>query len=91
MVWQPRARKAMSSHRRVLRKPEVARRTGYSPAHFCRLERMGRFPKKVELQPGGAVGWFEDEIDAWLEARAAERAPAAVPGCSRAVPACHDG
>jgi prophage regulatory protein len=67
----------MSGHRRVLRKPETAQRTGYSESHICRLERMGRFPKKVELQPGGAVGWFEDEVDAWLEARAAERDRAA--------------
>jgi predicted DNA-binding transcriptional regulator AlpA len=75
----------------------VARRTGYSPAHFCRLERRGLFPKRVRLTPGtgagwrgGAVGWFEDEIDEWLAAPAAERdrvvtdrqPPAAVPSAA---------
>jgi prophage regulatory protein len=59
--------------RRILRKPMVAERTGYSAAHLCYLERRGLFPKRVRLQPQGAVGWFEDEVDAWLEARAAER------------------
>jgi prophage regulatory protein len=66
----------MNSHRRIVRKPVAAHKTGYSEQHICRLERRGLFPKKVKLQPGGAVGWFEDEIDAWLEARAAERANA---------------
>ena len=70
----------MSYHRRILRKPEVAHRTGYSPAHFCRLERQGLFPRRVRLTPsamvswrGGAVGWFEDEIDTWLAERGTER------------------
>jgi predicted DNA-binding transcriptional regulator AlpA len=63
--------------RRILRKPQVAELTGYSPQHFCRLERQGHFPKRVQLRPGGAVGWFEDEIALWIEARAAERDRAA--------------
>jgi predicted DNA-binding transcriptional regulator AlpA len=63
--------------RRILRKPETSSRTGYSSAHLCYLERRGKFPRRVKLQPNGAVGWFEDEVDAWLEARAAERDRAA--------------
>jgi prophage regulatory protein len=63
--------------RRILRKPQVAELTGYSPQHFCRLERMGLFPKRVQLRPNGAVGWFSDEIDQWLAERAAERDRAA--------------
>ena len=59
--------------RRILREPEAASRTGYSAAHLCYLERRGMFPRRVRLQPGGAVGWFEDEIDAWLEERATAR------------------
>jgi predicted DNA-binding transcriptional regulator AlpA len=77
--------------RRILRKPMAAERTGYSAAHLCYLERRGLFPKRVRLQPHGAVGWFEDEVDAWLEVRAAERDRAAVPGCNRTALARHDG
>ena len=39
----------------------------------------GRFPAPIELGPN-SVGWYEDEIDAWLEARPRRTygAPAAV-------------
>ena len=38
--------------------------------------RAGLFPKPIHISPGGRkLAFFEDEIDAWLEARAkAERA-----------------
>jgi prophage regulatory protein len=32
----------------------------------------GTFPKPVKLGPK-AVGWVEEEIDAWIRARMAER------------------
>jgi predicted DNA-binding transcriptional regulator AlpA len=63
--------------RRVIRKPLVEYKTGYSSQHICRLERQGLFPKRIHLQPGGAVGWFEDQVDAWLQARATARDQAA--------------
>jgi prophage regulatory protein len=46
----------------------------YSKAHLWRLERAGRFPKRV---PIGAArhGWIDQEIDDWIQARAAEREP----------------
>jgi prophage regulatory protein len=61
--------------RRILRKPATAEKVGYSAAHICRLEREGRFPRKVRLGPGerGACGWFEDEIETWLTERASAR------------------
>ena len=37
-----------------------------------RWERSGAFPRHVQVGPQ-RIGWFEDEIDAWFEARAAER------------------
>jgi prophage regulatory protein len=42
--------------------------------HLRYLEKAGRFPKRVRLTDGGlAYGYIEAEIDAWVEARAAER------------------
>ena len=44
----------------------------YSPQHIQRLEDAGKFPKRVRLGQG-RVGWVEEEVKAWLEARIAER------------------
>lgn len=54
--------------RKILRKPAVRQRTGYSDSQIWRLERAGQFPKRVQLGPM-AVGWFEDEIDRWVADR----------------------
>jgi prophage regulatory protein len=59
--------------RRILRVPDVERATGLSRPHLDRLEKAGAFPKRVRLVPNsgprGAVGWYEDEIEAWVDAR----------------------
>ena len=57
---------------RILRKAKTADRVGYSETHIMRLEREGRFPKRVHLGPN-AVGFVEDEVDEWLRARIDER------------------
>ena len=57
---------------RIVRRKELRHRVGYSPAHIDRLEKANQFPKRVELGPS-AVGWIESEIQAWIEARIAER------------------
>lgn len=44
----------------------------YSKAHLWRLERAGKFPKRVSLTPR-CYGWPEHEIDAWLKEKIAER------------------
>ena len=44
----------------------------YSRVHIARLEKADKFPKHVNLGPQ-SIGWLEEEIDAWIEARAAER------------------
>src|SRR5262245_8361605 len=59
---------------RVLRFPQLESEKGidYHRSHVDRLERQGAFPKRVKLGSGtrqGAVGWWEDEIDDWLERR----------------------
>lgn len=40
----------------------------YSNTHLKRLERLGSFPKRVQLSPA-RVGWYEDEIWAWVDSR----------------------
>src|SRR4029077_13222934 len=57
---------------RLIRLPEVRNRCGYSSMHIWRLERTGRFPRRVKLGVN-SVAWVEAEITAWCEARIAER------------------
>jgi prophage regulatory protein len=44
----------------------------FSRVHIDRLQKAGKFPKKVMLGPNTAA-YLESEILAWLEARIAER------------------
>jgi len=58
--------------RKIIRRSEVCRRTGYVYTSIWRLEREGKFPARVQLNPGatnGAVGWYEDEVDEWIHNR----------------------
>lgn len=57
---------------RILRKPEAQQKVGLSHSTIWRLEREGKFPKRLRLG-GGACGWIEHEIDEWIAQRAAER------------------
>jgi prophage regulatory protein len=48
----------------------------YSKVHIWRLEREGKFPKRVPLGES-RHGWIETEIDEWISERAASRNEAA--------------
>jgi prophage regulatory protein len=54
--------------RRIIRRAELQRKIPFSMVHVWRLEKRGEFPARVQLGPN-SVGWFDDEIDAWIEAR----------------------
>jgi prophage regulatory protein len=55
-----------------LLKDEVIKRVRYSDQHLLRMEKAGKFPRRVQIGPG-RVGWPEDEITAWQLARMAAR------------------
>ena len=40
----------------------------YSPQHIARLEKAGKFPKRVQLG-SNRVGWVESEVLDWLQTR----------------------
>jgi prophage regulatory protein len=44
----------------------------YSKVQLWRLEKAGKFPKRIPLGPA-RHGWSEDEIDAWIASKIAER------------------
>jgi prophage regulatory protein len=55
-------------NRTICRLPEVMARTGLSRSTIYDLIRKGKFPSQVNLGPR-AVGWVENEIVDWIEAR----------------------
>jgi prophage regulatory protein len=66
--------------RSIIRKPEVLKRTGLSDTTIWRLEKVGDFPKRVQLTDAGSVGWVEAEVDRWIHdrVRGAGKRPAGV-------------
>ncbi|MGA9441139.1 MAG: AlpA family phage regulatory protein [Pseudolabrys sp.] len=44
----------------------------YSKVQIWRLEKQGKFPKRIEIGPGRRA-WAEHEIDAWIPSRIADR------------------
>lgn len=55
-------------HLRIIRLPLVIERTGLSRSSIYEHISNGNFPKQVSLGPH-SVGWVENEINAWIEAR----------------------
>ena len=60
------------TERRILRRAEVERKTGFKRAHIYNLMREGKFPKALRLGVR-AVGWDSLEIDQWIADRLNER------------------
>ncbi|MEL7275574.1 MAG: AlpA family phage regulatory protein [Pseudomonadota bacterium] len=57
---------------RILSKRQLKELVLYSPQHIARLEKAGKFPKRIQLGPN-RVGWVEREVLDWLEERMATR------------------
>ena len=53
---------------KLLTKRQLKEIVLYSPQHIARLEKAGKFPKRVPLGPN-RVGWVEEEVLDWLQQR----------------------
>ena len=53
---------------RIIRLPEVINRTGLSRSTIYDYIKTGLFPKQINLGIR-AVGWYEDDIDRWLQSK----------------------
>ena len=60
---------------RVLRKQQVAEQLGVSIMTIWRWEKNGNFPHRIQLG-SGSVGYLEDEVEQWIQARAEQRCAA---------------
>ena len=56
---------------RILRHPDVQQMTGLSRSTIYRWSSNGSFPKPTKLGPR-AVGWREEQIEAWIADRIGE-------------------
>jgi prophage regulatory protein len=57
---------------RLLDWPQVKPKVPYTRQHVGRLERAGKFPKRVKVGEN-RVAWLESEVEDWIAARVAER------------------
>lgn len=57
---------------KLIRRPIVEQRTGLARSTIYDMMKDGRFPRAVRIGDR-AVAWPEIEVDAWIEARLAER------------------
>ena len=59
----------MAAPRRIIRGYKRAeKKVGKSRVQIWRDVKAGNFPPPLELGPN-SVGWYEHELDAWLESR----------------------
>lgn len=57
---------------RIIRKAELLAMVGLSDPTIWRMERDGKFPKRIRLG-GNSCGWVASEIFGWIAERAAAR------------------
>jgi prophage regulatory protein len=53
---------------RVITKRELRQLVPYTPQHILRLEKQGKFPKRIKIGER-RVGWWLHEVLAWLAER----------------------
>ena len=63
---------ATNSTSRLITKAELRILVPYTPQHILRMEKQGRFPRRVQLGPN-RVAWLLAEIETWIAARVSER------------------
>ncbi len=59
---------AVLEPRQVLRLSKVLTLVPFDRSTIDRWEKAGKFPKRVTLV-GRSIGWYADEIAAWLQTR----------------------
>ena len=60
---------------RLITKRDLRLIVPYTPQHILRLEKLGRFPRRIRVG-ANRVAWLQSEIEAWIAARVAERTSA---------------
>lgn len=59
---------------RIVDKRGLKELVPYSAQHIARLEKDGKFPRRIQLGPC-RVGWLVSEVEQWIAERARHRSP----------------
>lgn len=57
---------------RLVRFEELRSRIGYTRSYILRLEKSGKFPKRVKLG-NNSVAWLESDVNNWINEKVAAR------------------
>jgi prophage regulatory protein len=71
-VSEPLPTPPQPTGKRLLRLREVCSRIGVSRSKLYSMSKAGEFPEPARLG-GRTVAWVESEIEAWIDARSADR------------------
>jgi prophage regulatory protein len=63
---------ATAGGNRLLDWPQLRPKIPFTRQHIGRLERAGKFPKRIQVGEN-RVAWLESEVEDWIAARVAER------------------
>jgi prophage regulatory protein len=55
-------------HLRIITQKELRSLVPYTPQHVLRLEKAGRFPRRIQLGQN-RIGWRLIDIEEWVKAR----------------------
>ena len=68
MLDQGRKDASSLHHLRIITQRELRLLVPYTPQHILRLEKAGKFPRRIRLGQN-RVGWLLTEIEAWILSR----------------------
>lgn len=55
-------------HLRIIVQKELCLLVPYTPQHILRLEKAGKFPRRIRLG-ANRVGWLLVDVEAWIASR----------------------
>ena len=53
---------------RIISKKELKRIVPFTPQHILRLEKQGKFPKRIQVGER-RVGWLLSDVETWIASR----------------------
>jgi prophage regulatory protein len=62
----------MSHPKQLIDKKALVKMVQYSAQHIARLEKAGKFPKRIKLGQN-RVAWLLSEVEEWIDERLLER------------------
>ncbi len=62
----------LDNNDRLIDRHELRRMVVYTPQHVLRLEKQGKFPKRIQIGEN-RVAWLLSDILAWIQSKADQR------------------